>query len=373
MIEKALDKELVWIACRHHIFEIILSDVFKTLFGSSSGPDISLFKRFQKEWPNINQQELTVGSDNLYITAELVSLRQEMLQYYNEAIKCQQPRDDYLELLNLCRLFLGSSELAVEAKFRAPGALHQARWMAKAIYCLKMYLFQDQFHLTAAEKRSVTELSLFVSLIYGRYWNEAPMAERAPLNDANFLEQVKSYPNEKIRSSVLKAFCRHLWYFSEHLIGLSLFDSRVMPETKRVMVENLQKSPTKKALKRPEGKTFHLENPLLLQNFYTQRTKVLFDLLVSDGQEKSEAFLKKDPSEWPTDEIYIEMQQKARQMKVVNDCAERGIALIQKFNSSITKNEEQKQYVLRVVDLHRKKYSVASKSNILKMKIENKE
>lgn len=58
-------------------------------------------------------------------------------------------------------------------------------------------------------------------------------------------------------------------------------------------------------------------------------------------------------------------------MKVVNDCAERGIALIQKFNSSITKNEKQKQYLLRLVDLHRKKFPIASKSNVMKMNNEH--
>jgi len=33
-------------------------------------------------------------------------------------------------------------------------------------------------------------------------------------------------------------------------------------------------------------------------------------------------------------------------MKVVNDSAERAIALMQQYNSSLTKNEEQKQYLL---------------------------
>lgn len=367
LIEKALDKELVWIACRHHVLEVTLSDVFKALFGTSSGPDITLFKRFQKKWPEIDQQKFTVGGDNLYKTTELISLRQEMKKYYSEAIKNQQPREDYLELLNLCNIFLGSSEATAGAKFRAPGALHQARWMAKAIYCLKMYLFQDQINLTAAEKRSITELSLFVSLIYGRYWNEATLAVKAPLNDANFISQLTDFPNQTISTIALKAIRRHLWYFSEHLIALSLFDPRITPEIKRIMVQNLQKPPTKKALKRLDGKTFQLQNPLPLQNFFTQRSKALFDLLITNGQEKSDSFLAKDPSEWHTDEIYIEMEKNAHQMKVVNDCAERDIALITKFNSSITKNEKQKQYLIRIVDLHRKKYPVPSKSNIQKM------
>lgn len=232
-----------------------------------------------------------------------------------------------------------------------------------------MYLFHDQFTLTAAEKRSVTELSMFVSLVYGRFWNEAPVAERAPLNDAKLLALIKNYPNRKISNTALQAFRRHLWYFSEHLIGLSLFDPRVSIESKREMVENLQKPPKQKALKRLDSKTFDPEQPL--QSFFTQRTATLFDLLILNGREKSMGFLKKDPSQWPTDEIYIQMEEKARQIKVVNDCAERGIALITKFNTTITKDEQQKQYLLRVVALHRKKFPEASKSNIMSMSCEN--
>lgn len=246
LIEKALEKDLVWIACRHHVCEVILSDVFKSLFGSSSGPDIGLFKRFQKKWPEIEQQNFVIGNDNLFDTAELRQLREEMRSYYSDAIKIQQPRDDYLELLNLCHIFLGRPESAAEVKFRAPGALHQARWMAKAIYCLKIYLFQEQFTLTVAEKRSITEMSRFVSLIYGRYWNEAPLAEKAPLNGANLLALIKNYPNTNVSNTTLKALRRHLWYLSEHLIGLSLFDSRVSLESKREMVQNMQKPPKKR-------------------------------------------------------------------------------------------------------------------------------
>jgi len=41
--------------------------------------------------------------------------------------------------------------------------------MAKAIYSLKMYMLQDQFVLTAAEKKGVIDISLFVALIYSSY------------------------------------------------------------------------------------------------------------------------------------------------------------------------------------------------------------
>lgn len=76
---------------------------------------------------------------------------------------------------------------------------------------------QNQVMLTTYKRKEITEISLFVSLVSGRYWNKAPLAIRAPLNDANLLEQLNSYPNEKIATAAVKAFRRHLWYFSEHL------------------------------------------------------------------------------------------------------------------------------------------------------------
>lgn len=54
LLEKKLDKDLLNLACRHHIYEIILREAFKTSFGGTSGPDVLQFNRFQDNWTNIN-------------------------------------------------------------------------------------------------------------------------------------------------------------------------------------------------------------------------------------------------------------------------------------------------------------------------------
>lgn len=370
IMERNLDRNLIWIACRHHVFEVMLSTIFTTAFGTSGGPEVGIFKRFQKQWPAINKEVFTIGSEEFYNCDFFLKLREEMVVYYGEAIKCQQPRDDYLELLHLCLIFLGGSTTSSEmnVKFRAPGATHNARWMAKAIYCIKIYLFQDQFVITAKEKKGVTDISLFVAFIYGQFWNEAPLAERAPFNDAKLLQRIQEYPNRTIANNAAKSFHRHLWYFSEHLIGLAFFDSRVDNNTKRDMANNLKQQPKQKSLKRLDAATFDCHSPL--SSFVTQRTAELFDLILKNGKEKAESFLKKESSEWEMDSTYLEMKHKVRQMKVVNDCAERGIALITSFNSSVTKDEKQKQFLLRLVDLHRKEFPIASKSTLMKMTVE---
>jgi hypothetical protein len=117
------------------VFEVMLASVFTAAFGSSGGPEVGLFNRSQKHWSNFNLDNFVCGSDALFSSQELITLRSEMLAYYTEAIKTQQPRDDYLELLNLCRIFLGGT---TDIHYMAPGATHDVRWLSKAIYCLKI-------------------------------------------------------------------------------------------------------------------------------------------------------------------------------------------------------------------------------------------
>ena len=83
---------------------------------------------------------------------------------------------------------------------------------------------------------------------------------------------------------------------------------------------------------------------------------------------KAQDFLAKDPAEWNDDPSYQELKTAASTIKVVNDTAERAIALMQQYNSmnsSLTKNEEQKQYLLRLAERHRKQYLTCGKSALL--------
>jgi len=59
---------------------------------------------------------------------------------------------------------------------------------------------------------------------------------------------------------------------------------------------------------------------------------------------------------------YRELYRAASTMKVVNDSAERAIALMQQYNSSLTKNKEQKQFLLCLVEKQRKQYPTCTKS-----------
>jgi len=110
----------------------------------------------------------------------------------------------------------------------------------------------------------------------------------------------------------------------------------------------------------PSKRIQPFENPETrgLHDFVTTTTARFFNILGL-----SEDFLQTDPDGWPVDEKYRNSQTIAASVKVVNDLAERGVALIQEFNSSRTRNEEQKQYLLHVVEQHRNAFTAPTKSH----------
>ncbi|KAG0714555.1 hypothetical protein GWK47_013921 [Chionoecetes opilio] len=258
-IEQELGRSLLWLACRHHVHEVILKDVFKASLGSSSGPDIGIFKRLRDRWSFVDssQRETVETSEDLvefFATNDTASkLKDDALAFLKEALMLKNhPREDYEELLRLSYLFLGGKGPA--KPFRRPGALHQARWMAKAIYCLKLQMLKSQLSLTGREKAGVERVALFVALVYCKQWHEAPISVKAPLNDVLFLEILKTYPDQTVAKAAEQALRRHLWYVSEENAGLAFFDSRIDVEEKKQMVKALDKPASKKELKRLEGK-----------------------------------------------------------------------------------------------------------------------
>ncbi|GBP97218.1 hypothetical protein EVAR_103878_1 [Eumeta japonica] len=80
-LEQKMEKDMLWLACRHHVMEIIWSDIDQADYKAVSSDASSL---------------QTVEN----IAAYIISFAQDQLNRY-------QPRDDYKELLNLTIIYLG--------------------------------------------------------------------------------------------------------------------------------------------------------------------------------------------------------------------------------------------------------------------------
>ena len=141
------------------------------------------------------------------------------MAFLEEAINQEKhPREDYEELLRLSYLFLGGD--GQTKPFRYPGALHHARWMVKAIHCLKIQMLQSQLSLTLQDKAGVERVALFVTLVYCKQWHEAPSSVKAPLKNVLFMETVKIYSDQTVAKVAEQALRRHLWYASKKMWDL---------------------------------------------------------------------------------------------------------------------------------------------------------
>ncbi|CAD6211110.1 GSCOCG00012795001-RA-CDS, partial [Cotesia congregata] len=56
---------------------------------------------------------------------------------------------------------------------------------------------------------------------------------------------------------------------------------------------------------------------------------------------------------WCRNDSYKKCSEYFNTLKVTNDVAERGVALIEEYNNYLTKDEQQLQYLLQVVGEHR--------------------
>ena len=82
---EALDRKLIWLACRHHVYEVLLSDVFSAALGATDGPEIGLFKRFQKNWSYIDKNKVEAADDKVFCGMP-DGLRHDMISFYSQAV-----------------------------------------------------------------------------------------------------------------------------------------------------------------------------------------------------------------------------------------------------------------------------------------------
>jgi len=360
LLQQKLGTSLIWLACRHHIHELIVANVFNLLMGCSTGPSIKLFERFSQAWNYIDRSKPESSVDDQAVASILGPQMESLIQFFQHQLQEFQPRDDYKELLQLALIFLGDE--ASDVHINTPGAYHRARWMAKLIYSLKIYLFRSQFRLTKAELSGLQQLNAFTVKLYLKAWYTSMSSTAAPRNDLQLLKDLVTYSviNKAISCSATKTFMRHLWYLSETLVGLAFFDSEISDDEKVQMVAALSKCGEDNPAPRVESLNESTVCQLTLSHFVSSNTKKFFAAMQIETE-----FLQQSPGLWKTSEDYVNSCHKVQQLKVVNDAAERGVSLIENFNSVITNQEEQKQYLLQVVERHRQQFPVSKKSVIV--------
>jgi len=92
-----------------------------------------------------------------------------------------------------------------------------------------------------------------------------------------------------------------------------------------------------------------LKDGVRLGDFATNQTYNIFNRLDMDS-----SFLLVHPGQWNDVETFQAAKCRIQQLQVVNDTAERGVKLFEAYNTLLTNDEEEKQFLLQVVKANRK-------------------
>ena len=361
----------MYLPCRHHIFEIVLGAVFDHLSPPSTGPSIGLFEQFSKAWDKMDKTNFKSGLHSERVASVLEKRTEEIESFIQNILSCHvQPRDDYRELLLLCLIFLNKIS-PEQVKFYKPGAVSRARWMAKAIYCLKIFLFREEFPLRSNQLKALTEICLFIVTVYIQAWYTAPCSASAPSNDLKFIKALIDY--DEINSDVAKVarskICRHLWYLGTETVAMAFFSEEVSLETKRKMVASIQMDNYQD--KSESDRTLLKRYYSSAANLYSLKDKDLDYFINNNSIEFFERFnintsvFNLDVSHWETSENYKEGLEIVRNLRVVNDVAERGVKLMLDYKDRLTCSEEQRQYAIQLVEQYNTVFKTSTKENLM--------
>lgn len=97
LLEQMMGKDLLYLACCRHVFELILRAAFEVKFPGTSGPHVPIFKRFREKWYDFDLESSENGLNGLgnFLESEVPVVMLNIKKYLQE----QQPRNDYRELL----------------------------------------------------------------------------------------------------------------------------------------------------------------------------------------------------------------------------------------------------------------------------------
>lgn len=298
LLEQKIGRSLLPLACRHHIFEIIVGSIVTFLLGPTNGPTLPIFVRFKKNWKSIDRTKFEPGINDEIMKNALDDIQDDIIIFCQNEIKKEIARHDYEELLQLVLIFLGGH--TTKMTFREPTTIHQARWMANLIYSLKMFMFKSQFKMSSKEVQALRRIIVYTIRYHVKAWFLCTYAVTAPNHDLNLMKSLYEYRkiDREMSELAVKKFCNHLWYLSDECIALAIFDPEVPVGEKRKMAQQILNYDTETDDETPPNAKRYKLMPsqvsnfckMSLHDFITPNTLAFFDRF-----DISKAFLSTDP------------------------------------------------------------------------------
>ena len=157
------------------------------MYGESESPYEVVFKSFAGVWGKVNVEDYrTFQSSNRKLSSAQKSARDFLQNWLQNSSNI---REDYKKLIELAILFLGGTfDSSYKFTFKAPGAFHHARWMARIIYTIMIAIFGHQLadnpeFTQECDLNRIWSLAAFLCIYYVKYWFLSPNLTDAAIND----------------------------------------------------------------------------------------------------------------------------------------------------------------------------------------------
>lgn len=233
IIERILNRNLLYLACRHHVYEVFLKTAFELIVTTSDGPYIKIVKCVKDMWPAFNYNDPKPLKLPKRIKPILENLKQPLITYYRSILD-SQVRKDYREAAELALVLLGQEVTS----FKKPGGDSNARWMAKFLYSAKAYLFSHQIGLNNKDRNNIAIFLVFCVYVYLPAWFKTPFICEAAVTDLQFANSLAWF--KKIRpdmsAEILKKLNNHSWYLGGELAWMSIFSKDVTSDLQKQIV-----------------------------------------------------------------------------------------------------------------------------------------
>ena len=365
ILKDILKLPILWIMCRRHIYEVHVSHYMAALTGEKTkGPRRALYVKLKNKWPEIcekvnevkNLCKLDWQRDDLKIGSVLRTVAEEAKTFLtNATTDIVFSRNDYGIVCKLASFFLGVE--VQDFKFHQPGACHEARFLADAIYILTLYMTKDISNiLTEKEVLQLKDASLFIAICYVPWFLKSFLGFLAPYNDLKAIQTAYALRkvSKNIGNALLLSMGRHTWYLTPQLYVLSFGDKEVPSETKLRMLLALIEFEEPNEFQRCKPSNVQIGETTELPELISEQSYLLFKHF-----KISRASIK----EWLNNSLntidvfnhpqLLDFIAWIKNISVVNDGAERNIKLIKDFLSA-TRDEDHLQNVLFVVKKSRK-------------------
>ena len=313
---------------------------FKKLF-PTAGARTPFLDRFQSDFDGLKDKPIEPYNGNCITDSERIDL----LEFIDDQLIINQPREEYKQLLNAARLFL----IRVESpKLVKPSRYTHSRWMKSLIQLFYIYGFRNHFRSREYPVELIERLCVFGAKYYLKPWFGCQVARFAPLNDLNLFKSFLTIDDQEIKQVCNQTFKAHNSYVKGKLVALSFFDERIGPKTLREMVKKSKQASSDIEIDLNTS-IADLTNSSCLDFFKCAN-------LPCD-------FLELDPTDWKTSEEFLYCNELIRSLQCVNDTSERTISLCKQYCNMLSKDNSNLSEIIQTVEADIREHKKPTKNS----------